>query len=545
MFDANWATLWEAVAAAVPERPAIFHGDTVLSYREFEDRAARTAAGLEAAGVRAGAKVACYLRNCPEYLEAVFATFKVEAVPVNVNFRYRQQELVQLLTDADAEVLVFHSSLAANVREPIGQMPQLKLAIQVDDEPAPLVDGAVKLEDLRAAAPLPPRERSGDGELFMYTGGTTGLPKGVVWRQRDLFEVQRFPTYGVLGLDYPESTDEVVAAAVGVGDRAPRSLPVTPLMHATALFTVMDGLLLGAGVVFTPGRSLDPAAVWEATQRYRANRLIVAGNAVCVPLVEELDRAAAAGTPYDLSSLNSMVSSGVAWTDDVKARLLAHKPMQLTEILGASEGGPFAYAVVSSVDDLPSRFRPADGAVVLDEDLQEVAPGSGRVGTLAFAGGMPLGYYKAPEKTAEVYRDIDGTRYVMPGDLVTVAADGSYDLLGRASGVINTGGEKVYPAEVEGALLNHPAVDDCVVFGLPDPRWGHVVTAMVTCSSGRTVTAEELIDHVGTQLAGYKKPRSVVLVDTLSRGQNGKLDMRRITQLALEALGSADGRGTS
>jgi 3-oxocholest-4-en-26-oate---CoA ligase len=539
MFDANWATLWEAVAAAVPERPAIFHGETTLSYRDLEARAARLAAGLDAAGVGAGAKVACYLYNCPEYLETVFAALKLDAVPVNVNYRYRAQELVGLLADADAEVLVFHASLAGNVREALGHLPTLRLAIQVDDAkgaPVPPLEGAVTWADAHAAVGLPPRERSGDAQLFMYTGGTTGMPKGVVWRQRDLFEVQRYPTYGVLGLEYPESVEEVAAHAVAIGERAPRSLPVTPLMHATALFTVMDGMLLGAAVVFAPTRRLDPAAVWGAVQRYRVNRLIVAGNAVAGPLADELDRAAAAGAPYDLSSVTSMVSSGVAWTDDVKARLLAHREMQLTEILASSEGGPFAYAVVNRLEDLPSRFRPAPGSHVLDDQGREVTPGSGRVGTLAFTGGMPLGYYKDPERTAAVYREIGGRRHVMPGDLVTVDADGSYRFLGRASGVINTGGEKVYPAEVEGVLMEHPAVADCVVFGLPDDRWGHRVAAMVASVPGRTVTEQELADHVGARLAGYKKPRAVVLVDSLGRGPNGKLNMQAVRERAQAAL---------
>jgi acyl-CoA synthetase (AMP-forming)/AMP-acid ligase II len=250
MFDANWATLWEKVAAAVPDRPVAFHHDVVVSYRELDDRAGRLAATLASAGVGRDSKVACYLYNCPEYLEAVYATFKLEAVPVNVNYRYHGVELAGLLNDSDAEVLIFPGTLARHVRDALAHVAPLKLLIQVDDDGTPPVAGALPWEQALAAAPLAPRERSGDNHIFMYTGGTTGPPKGVVWRHRDLFDVQRYPTYGVLGRPYPTSVREVVDVAVGMGEAAPRTLPITPMTHATALFSVMDTLLLGGSVVF-------------------------------------------------------------------------------------------------------------------------------------------------------------------------------------------------------------------------------------------------------------------------------------------------------
>jgi acyl-CoA synthetase (AMP-forming)/AMP-acid ligase II len=542
MFDANWATLWENVAAAVPDRPAVVHHDTVVSYRELDDGAGRLAATLAAAGVGRDSKVACYLYNCPEYLAAVYATVKVEAVPVNVNYRYQGAELAELLDDADAEVLVFPGSLAQHVRDALDRSAPLKLLVQIDDDGTPLVAGATRWEQALSVEPLAPRERSGDNHIFMYTGGTTGRPKGVVWRHRDLFDVQRYPTYGVLGRAYPNSVREVVDIAVDMGEAAPRVLPISPMMHATALFSVMDTLLLGGSVVFLPRGKFDPAEVWRSVERHRVSRLIVAGNAICAPLADELSRLARAGTAPDVSSLASIHSSGMAWTDDVKRALLEHVPTQLLDILGASEGGPFAYAVVNGVDDLPSRFRLAAGATVLDENLEPVPPGSGRVGMLAYAGGMPLGYYKDAEKAATTFRDVHGTRYVMPGDYVTVAEDGGIEFLGRGSGVINTGGEKVYPAEVEAVLLAHPAVADCVIVGVPDPRWGEAVTALVVLDAGSPVTELDLVEHVGARLAGYKKPKAVLFVDSLARGPSGKLNMRTIRQRAVEEL-AARGRG--
>jgi 3-oxocholest-4-en-26-oate---CoA ligase len=534
MFDANWATLWEHVAAAVPDRPAVFHEDSVVSYRELDERAGRFAATLARAGVGRDSKVACYLYNCPQYLEAVYATMKLEAVPVNVNYRYRGAELAELLTDSDAEVLVFPRSLARHVRDALDLVAPLKLLVEVDDDGASPTPGAVPWDAALATTPVAPRERSGDCHIFMYTGGTTGRPKGVVWRHRDLFDGQRYPTYGVLGRAYPESVQDVVDTAVDMGQTAPRTLPVTPMMHATALFSVMDTLLLGGSVVFLARGTFDPAEVWRAVERHRVSRLIIAGNAVCAPLAEELARAKQAGAAPDVSSVRSVHSSGMAWTDDVKRALLEHLPTRLLDILGASEGGPFAYAVVGSVDELPSRFRLSAGAAVLDENLEPVGPG--RVGRLAYAGGMPLGYYKDPEKTAQTFREIRDTRYVIPGDYVTVDEDGAIDFLGRGSGVINTGGEKVYPAEVESVLFAHPAVTDCAIVGVPDRRWGEAVTALVVLDGAAQVTERELVDHVGATLAGYKKPKAVLFVDTLSRSPSGKLNMRAIRQRAVDEL---------
>jgi acyl-coenzyme A synthetase/AMP-(fatty) acid ligase len=328
---------------------------------------------------------------------------------------------------------------------------------------------------------------------------------------------------------------DVVDIAVDMGDAAPRTLPITPMMHATALFSVMDTLLLGGSVVFLPGGRFDPDEVWRLVERHRVSRLIIAGNAVCAPLAEALSRAVRAGAAPDVTSVRSVHSSGMVWTDDVKRALLEHLPAQLLDILAASEGGPFAYAVVGSVDELPSRFRLTAGATVLDDNLEPVEPGSGRIGRLAYAGGMPLGYFKDPGKTAETFRDIRGTRHVMPGDYVTVAADGAVEFLGRGSGVINTGGEKVYPAEVEGVLFAHPAVADCAIIGTPDPLWGEAVTALVVLDpAARAVTEADLIAHVGTHLAGYKKPKAVLFMDTLGRSPSGKLNMRVLRQRAVE-----------
>jgi acyl-CoA synthetase (AMP-forming)/AMP-acid ligase II len=527
--DPNFATLWEHVAREVPERPATWQDGRATSYRDFDDRAGRLAGGLRAAGVGPGTKVACYLFNGPQYLEAVFAAFKLGAVPVNVNYRYQERELTDLLADAGAEALVFHAALTDRVRHAVGELSGLRAVIDVD----------TNLEDLiREHEPVEHALRGGEDPLFMYTGGTTGLPKGVVWRQRELYGSLAPPAYmEVAGRPAPAELEEALAVVreLDASGSAPRTLPVAPLMHATALFTTMGTLLLGGTAVFAPGPSLDPAAIWRTVESQRVTRLAVAGNAIARPLAEELVRAEREGRPYRIDSVKAMFSSGVAWTDDVKRMLLERQPMLLTEVLASSEGGPYAIAQVGRVEDLPSRFVLTPGTIVLDEHGEEVEPGSDRIGMLAFTGPMPRGYHDDPEKSATVFFERGGERYVMPGDFVKLHEDRSIDFLGRGSGVVNTGGEKVYPGEVEDVLLTHPDVADCAVVGVPDERWGETVAAVVALKAGKA-TEPELIDHVGAQLAGYKKPRHVVVVDALPRGPNAKVDLGAVRETAIRAV---------
>src|SRR5262245_51950561 len=422
------ATLWEHVATAGPDQVAVRHRSRSSTYREFDERAARLAAGLQRSGVAAGTRVACYLYNSAAYLEALYAALKLGAVPVNVNYRYREEELAQLLSDSGSEVVVFHSSLADRMAGVLPRLPALRLAVQVTDEPGNAVAGAVALEDLVAsAAPLPPQPRGGDDELLVYTGGTTGLPKGVVWTHSSLFDATAFSAYRTAGKTPPATLEGAVTIARELLEEGRRtvSMPVVPLMHTTGLFVTIGTLLIGGTVVFSPSRSLDPPAVLSAVEEERVTQLVIAGNAVARPLAEEIARAERAGRPYDLGSLERITSSGVAWSDDVKRFFLERGPIQLAEILGASEGGPFATAVATRLDDLPSRFLPTEGTKVLaDDGGREVVPGSGEVGVLAFTGAMPVGYHRDQGRTAAIYRWIDGRRYVIPGDYATVAADG-------------------------------------------------------------------------------------------------------------------------
>lgn len=537
--DVSIGTIWEAVARALPDAVAISEPGRELTYREFDERASRLAAALEVAGVRAGDTVACYLYNGAAYLETVFAAFKLGAVPANANYRYTGEELSELLTDADAAALVFSGALADRVTHAAGHVRTLKLLVRAGDPPAegPAGPTVPELEELLAThTPRAARPRPGSDRLFMYTGGTTGKPKGVMWQLGDL--LHSIPILRQAGVtELPKTLDEAAATAVAARHegRAPTTMPVVPLMHATGLFNTMGTLLVGGRAVMARQGGLDPAHVWQTLAEREIDTLLVAGNAVCRPLVDELVRAEGTGTPYDLRSLRTVLSSGTALDDRLKKALHERADVTVVDAIASSEGGPFALAVTSSVRELPARFRPVPATRVIGEGDRFVEPGSGETGILAYCGPMPLGYYKDTGKSARTFRTIDGVRYAIPGDLAQIEADGAIRFLGRGSGVINTGGEKVHPQEVEDVLLTHPEVKDCVVVGVPDETWGERVAAVVAVGPAATATGEELRDWVRRSLAGYKVPRSVVLTDELPRTPTGKLEVawaRRTAQKA-------------
>jgi 3-oxocholest-4-en-26-oate---CoA ligase len=549
--DVSFGTIWEAVARDLPDAVAISEPARDYTFAEFEDRAARLAAVLAAAGIGPGDKVACYLYNGASYLETLFAAFKVGAVPVNANYRYTKDELTALLADADAAALVFSGDLAANVVHAVSTLPSLRLLVRAGPAPdlmrtgadavpgADAVRDAPELAELYAAtAPRPREPRPASDQLFMYTGGTTGKPKGVIWHMYQLFGSMSAGLFRRLDVAAPPATvDELIAIVTSVrsSGASPVTLSVVPLMHATGLFNSMGTLTVGGRVVLTKPGGLDPRHVWELVGAQRVRTLVVAGNAVCQPLVDELLAAEAAGQPYDLSSLESITSSGTVLSDRIKRALHERATVTITDAIASSEGGPFAYAVTSSVADLPSRFYPVAATRVLTAAGTPVVPGSGEVGTLAFGGSIPSGYYKDEAKTSATFRVVGGVRYTMPGDLATVEADGAIRFLGRGAGVINTGGEKVHPQEVEDILLAYPGVTDASVVGVPDETWGERVVAVVATESA-TLTAEELRAAVRRRLAGYKVPKAVILLPALPRTPTGKLELARVRGIAADAM---------
>jgi 3-oxocholest-4-en-26-oate---CoA ligase len=540
----NPATLLEAVADALsaldPDRAALVHGDRAVPWAAFDDHAARLAGFLAAAGVGPGDRVGIALYNSPEYLESVFAVLKLRAVPVNVNYRYLETELEQVLGMVDARALVADATLGGRAVTVAGRLPGLRAVVVAGDGTAP--EGATGYEDALAAPPQPRVPRSPDDHVIVLTGGTTGLPKGVVWDCAGLCGVVS-SAYKRADLPVPADTAGVVASAVEAvrGGTEPVVLPASPLMHGTGFFTSLGNLLRGGRVVTLPQRSLDPAALWTAVQRHRVAELVIVGDAFAVPLVAELDRAAAAGSPYDLSSLRRVFSSGVRWGTETKRRLLEAGRMTLHDTIAATEGGPFGISLSGpDPDTVSSRFALPPNARVVAPDGSDVVPGSGQEGVLASTGNLPLGYLDDPAATAAVFRTLDGVRYAVPGDSATLEADGTLTLLGRGSGVINTGGEKVFAEEVEEALVDCPGVAEAVVVGVPDDRWGSRVTALVVAEPGAQLDPGALSAAVGERLAGYKRPREVVVVPAIERTVSGKVDRRWAAGAARRAVpGSA------
>jgi acyl-CoA synthetase (AMP-forming)/AMP-acid ligase II len=535
------ASLLEAVADAVtaadPQWPAAVHaGRRSVTWAQFDDRAARLAGHLAGEGIGPGDRVGIGLHNSPEYLESLFAVLKLRAVPVNVNYRYGAGELEQVVRLTRLRGIVADTDMAEVIRAVADGLPDVRVLLAGGDD----VQRFPRYEDAVTGPPIPRQERSPDDQILLLTGGTTGLPKGVVWDSGSVCGVVS-SAYRRAGVPVPRDAAEVVAAAAAQvrEGTAPVVLPASPLMHGTGFFFSLGVLLRGGRVVTLPQRSLDPAALWTAVQEERVEELAIVGDAFGVPLLAELDRAAAAGTPYDLTPLRRIVSSGVRWSTETKRRLLAAGRFTLQDSIAATEGGPFGVSLSGpDPDSVSSVFTLPDNARVIGPDGADVRPGSGEVGLLASTGNLPLGYLDDPEATAAVFRTIDGARYAVPGDAATLEVDGTISLLGRGSGVINTGGEKVFAEEVEQVLVEHPGVAEAVVVGVPDDRWGSRVAALVVPVRGAELDLDALADHVGSRLAGYKRPRVVRLVAGIPRTVSGKLDRRWAQDRARELAGS-------
>jgi fatty-acyl-CoA synthase len=540
----NLASIWEAIADRLPDAVAQIHGDHRVSFAEFDQRAARLAGALAEAGIGPGSKVAMYLYNCNEYLETACAALKLRAIPVNVNFRYLEDELRYLLENSDAEALVYHGALAERVAHVRGQLPRLARLIQVQTAPEDRVrvlDGATGyVQALASHDPAPRIDRSAEDKVFLYTGGTTGLPKGVMWTCRALY-AQFSASYAPLGGFVPRTLPEAAEAAIKLHamNAAGPGLAAAPLMHGMAWFTSMSKLMTGGAVVSLASRRFDPHEFWRAVEAHRVVTATIVGDAFARPLVEALFEAERRGRPYDISSLAVIVSGGVMWTPAYKRPLLERGVKMLIDGLGSSEATGAAMMVSLPGQDLETaRFQLSPNTRVLTEDGREVRPGSGEVGVLAITGeALPEGYYKDDAKTEATFRIIGGRRFAVPGDFARVEADGTITLLGRGSVCINTGGEKVFPEEVEEVIKLHPAVDDCTVIGVPDPSWGQAITAVVSLRPGCGLAPNELVELARARLASYKAPKHVVVVPATVRSPAGKADYRWALDTAKRRLG--------
>ncbi len=494
-----------------PGDAALLHGDRITTWGAFDRRTDALAATFLAAAV-AGDKVAHLLRNGPAYAETCVATAKARLVHVNVNYRYTGEELFYILDNSDAAVVVHDREFRDIVAALAPRLPHLRLTLEV---------GAAFEAAAESGAVLAPQGHHPDDQLFIYTGGTTGYPKGVMWAQGDLWQLMGGGSpIGAPPLD----SLAMLLATIAAGEGRTRSLILPPQMHGTGLLTTLSALSRGGSVVTLPSPGFDPLEALAACAAHAPDSMSIVGDAFARPLLAALD--AGAGS---IASLRTIVSSGTMWSPEVKAGLLRHNPdLVLLDALSSSESLGIGVAVTSAASaGEPARFAAGPETIVVDDHLRPVAPGA--TGRLARGGLNPIGYWRDAERSAATFPTIGGTRYSVAGDFARLEADGSITLLGRGSHCINTGGEKVFPEEVEEALKTHAAVDDALVFGVADARWGQVVTAVV---AGREVGEGELIAHVRTCLAPYKAPKRVVRVREVPRAANGKADYARAKELA-------------
>jgi 3-oxocholest-4-en-26-oate---CoA ligase len=518
------ADLLETVAATVPERLAVIADSARLTYAELDQRCNRLAAGLAARGIGRGDKIGLYLHNGPAYLESFIAACKLGAVPYNVNYRYRAEELRYLFANADSAAVIHGAEFAPIVHEVRGEVPTLKLTVAVEDGSGADSAGSVPYAELLAHEPGGPWPRSEDDYLISYTGGTTGMPKGVMWPHRAFL----FACAGGAGYFNPHG---VLTAPEGIAERARdgyplKMFPLAPLMHMAAMWAVWGGLLNGVTIILDEGRAFDPERMLDTAAREGANLIQFVGDAMAIPLRDTLR---ANPGRWNLASVINLGSGGAVFSQHVKDDLKQLVPSAgITDGMGASETGISGMAEQS--DDGVMRLPASENQqVVLDGRIA----GVGELGFIARTGNTPIGYYNDPEKTAEVFQTIDGTLWAVSGDAARLDADSKITMFGRGSTCINTGGEKVFPEEVEEALRSHPAVFDAVVAGQPDARWGERVVAVVSPRAGQVQpTMEDLRTHLSARLAGYKLPKALVWVEEVKRSPAGKQDYRWAKQIA-------------
>jgi acyl-CoA synthetase (AMP-forming)/AMP-acid ligase II len=540
----NIADLFERAVDAVPDRTALVCGDSILTFAELDAEANRMANHLLDQGFGHGDHIGIYGQNSAEWMIAMVAIFKIRAVPININFRYVEDELVYLFDNADLVALVHDREYIDRIEAVTAKVPGLRHFVMIDDETDldPARIGAVPWADAVAGSSTerPQLDRSDDDRYVIYTGGTTGMPKGVVWRHEDVFYA--------LGGGVDAYTNERITTGTQLAEKAAASpapmvaLQAPPLMHGAAQWGALRFFFEGNTVCFI--RKFSPEAVFDEIQRSKVSTLLITGDAMARPLIETLR---ANPGRWDLSSFFVLSSSAVTFSPTLKEQMLELLPdIMIVDAIGSSEGGMNGMIIQTKNETIANTgggptVKAGLDATVLDDDLNPVEPGAGVIGKLARSGNIPIEYYKDPEKTAKTFlTDANGKRWVVAGDFASLEADGTITLLGRGSVCINSGGEKIFPEEVEHVLKSHPAIYDVLVVGVPDDRWGQAVCAVIQVREGvEAPNLEDVQEHARAHVARYKVPRHLVAVDSISRSPSGKPDYPWATELAAKAV--ADG----
>ncbi|MBV1880801.1 MAG: acyl-CoA synthetase [Pseudomonadales bacterium] len=529
----NIGDIHDAIADVLPgDAAATIHDGEVGTWSEFTKKSNNLGRFLLENGLNFGDKVAFYMRNSAAYSETLSACFKARLVHVNINYRYVDEELKYVIGNSDAAAVFYHAEFSEYVASIRDRLPEVKLWIEISD-------GDLKLDNVHdyetiandgSGAKLDIK-RSPDDLLFIYTGGTTGMPKGVMWTQNDLYTLMsRNPK-----VPAPKSLAELAGRIAKMKMHGPRILPACPMMHGTGMISAIAALSAGGAVVTLSNKKLDPQAIWNSVTNDKVNSISIVGDAFAKPLLKDLQ---ANKDKYELSSLKALVSSGLMWSPDNKEALLElHPGMMLRDSFGSSEALGFGSMETGAGQKArTAKFMKSENCTVFSADHKPIEPGSGEPGFVALAGPMPVGYYKDPKKTEETFPTINGVRYSIPGDWCTIEKDGTLTLLGRGSVCINSGGEKIYPEEIEEVIKQHPATDDVLVVGVPDEKWGQAVTAVIQLEEGKDASKQEVINFVKQHLAAYKAPKHVLFHETVYRAVNGKSDYKRVTQYAKETL---------
>ena len=533
----NFASVWEMIADLVPDNDALICGEDVVSWKSYDSRSSKVASALINAGLGANSKAGLYLNNSNEYLIGQNAIFKIGGVPINVNYRYVEEELIYLLDNSDAEAVFYHACYSSRIKQIAKSLPNIKAWIEVADGNKSHFSDCIRYEEiLNDYPPMERIERDPETIYMLYTGGTTGMPKGVMYKQGE-FLTFLFRTLKAMGYDVPEDLSDLEASILAskTNDEFIKSLVGCPLMHGTGMWLgAFLPLLLGGTVITTSNLGFDPDKLWAQVQDKKATNIVIVGDAFAKPMLDSLDRAKNSNNPYDIGSVKVIISSGVMWSAEVKQGLLSHHNMSLMDTMGSTEGGIGSSVTTRENPSETAKFAINPGVIILADDGEILKPGSDKIGLIGTSGLVPTGYYKDEKKSAETFKEINGTRYSFPGDYAKLESDGTITLLGRGSNCINSAGEKIYPEEVEEAIKTHNDVFDCLVVGMPDEKFGQRIVAVVSTVDNKVLDELVLIENTRKKIAGYKLPKQILFTDEVKRAPNGKANYKWAKSYAKE-----------